>query len=447
MARRPPPWARASLATAGVTAVVLLLVFAGPTCSSSPNEMVAPRLVFPDASFPVASHERGTPPETLATIDQYRPSWRLGLRLHETRLDPDWKERRAKIEVLRREGATGSAAPDHEPSRDVRDYAIGDLLPFGSILVGISTATVQLLVADAELVSLNDQGQVVSLQDFRAAYEAPRLKLARQDAAYQQALLEVVAYLRSSDADEVQGAIDALIEAGPAAVATLVPYAESVTLVATSTFTFGGGTDVRQPQVFGDLIVGVLEAITGHSFGDPMASGYLEEDRRWIRRQWARWLGVAFEERDLPAIPNVAADASAVVADVLVAAAPVTGADAAVMDAATSDPIAAEVDGPPDASAAAEVDVTTLDPPATDVDGPPSSTPVMDASAANESDASDGSLAAETVEPGGRASAGPDAADAGLVAAPKRQASVPQASTKDDRRAATSSTSTTAGGR
>ena len=242
----------------------------------SPPPRTAPFLVYPEGRVPVASFERGAPPDVVSTANRIRPSWNLGMRLERTEIGATWSDHRAVIDV------------SGEPG--VRAYAIGDLLPYGAVLVGVSTGAVQLMVADSELVYLNDRGKIRSVQDFRAAYEPAALRATRENKAFRAALLEVLAFLRSDDPQEVQGAIDAVIASGSAAVGPIIPFVESALPVATSTATYVfAGAEPRQPAVYGDLVVGILQAITGQSFGDPMADGLTSEERMNIRAQWTRW--------------------------------------------------------------------------------------------------------------------------------------------------------------
>lgn len=265
----------AAAATALVASVVELRWFGGPR-SVPASESRRPRRLIPiERPVPVASHERGTAPEVLATVDQFRPPWSLGLALIETRQFDEWSDHRA---LVRHDGR-------------VRAYAIGDLLPHGAILVAIGAGAVLLMVGDVELVRLGLDGSVASVHDFRTIDDRRRLRVVSNNKEYREALLDVLAFLRSEDPKEVQGAIDALIDAGPAAVGVIVPYADSQIPVATATYAFAS-VEPRRPYVYGDVIVGILEAITGHSFGDPMAGQQTEEERQSIRRQWPRWWGL-----------------------------------------------------------------------------------------------------------------------------------------------------------
>ena len=246
--------------------------------SSTPDFRSAPVLERRPIMAPVASSLRATPPDITRTAGVVRPPWNLGLRLVGTRRGSRWSAHRAIIE-RRADG-------------DSRSYAIGDLLPYGSVLVAVSTGAVQLMVGDEELVYLDVAGDVRSVQDFRTAYERAPLRRAPDDKALEAALAEILPSLRSRDPAEVQGAIDALIEAGGPAVGWLVPFATSELEVVTTTvgFVFAGSA-ARRARVHGDLIVGILQAVTGQSFGDPMAPDLSDDKRLWIRQQWLRWWG------------------------------------------------------------------------------------------------------------------------------------------------------------
>ena len=262
-------------AITATTAITAISVAGCERRSDDPLE--PPHLVSPDSPVAQASHERGTPPGILATVDQVRPPWNLGFRLVATDMGADWSEHRALVE-----DGTG-----------LRSYAIGDLLPYGAVLVAVSTGAVQLMLGDVELVQLEADGSIASVQDFRSVYEPSRPPVVQSDPAFRQAILDVLAFLRSDDRAEVQGAIDALVEAGAPAVGVIVPYASSTVPVATSTYTFSFmDAAPRRAQVYGDIVVGILEAITGQTFGDPMAPGQTDIERQHIRRQWLRWWGV-----------------------------------------------------------------------------------------------------------------------------------------------------------
>lgn len=236
-----------------------------------------PHLVPWEAPLPVAVDQRATAPEILASVDQVRPPWSLGLRLRNTYIGRHWTEHRALIE----DASDGV----------LRTYAIGDLLPYASVLVGVSTGAAELTIADEELIRIDVRGRVRSVHDFRTAYERTALRRAAKDVDLEKALVEVLGLLRSEDTEVVQEAIDALVDAGSPAVGVLVPYVESVVPVATSTYSIGASSSIR-PRVYGDVIVGVLQAITGQSFGDPSAPGQSAADRAWIRAQWTRWFGL-----------------------------------------------------------------------------------------------------------------------------------------------------------
>ena len=248
-----------------------------------------PLLVGWQAPLPVAADRRETAPDVIATANVVRPPWNLGLRLRNTYIGRDWSEHRALIE--------------HVPDGDLRTYAIGDLLPYASVLVGVSTGAIELTIADEELIYIDVKGRVRSVADFRTAYERRALRRAAEDQELTRSLAKVLELLRSDDPDIVQDAINALIAAGAPAVGTLVRHVESQDPISSASYIFSEGSDA-QPRVYGDVIIGILQAITGQSFGDPMAPDQSDADRAWIRAQWSRWFGLpstaAVEDRSDP---------------------------------------------------------------------------------------------------------------------------------------------------
>lgn len=303
---------------------------AGPPPPSSASASRPPALVVPPRALPRAAARRVTPPEVLATAEQALPPWSLSFGLKETRIGRRWTDHRAVIEDRR--------------ARDVRSYAIGDLLPYGAVLVGVSTGTVQLMVADRELVRLDVGGRLRSVQDFRAAYERAALRRVKEDVRLQDAVQQVLPFLRSSDPAEVQGAIEALIDAGGPAVGELIPYVESQVAVSTSTDAYSfGGRAPRRPRVYGDLIVGILQAITGQSFGDPMAPELSDGKRAWIRAQWRRWWGATAQATSSEAASGQTATSTASKASTATVAGPATPATPKAMTATVAVPTASEV--------------------------------------------------------------------------------------------------------
>ncbi len=190
-----------------------------------------------------------------------------------------WVEHRAVVEDTK--------------TRDQRSYAIGDLLPHGSLLVGISTGSAQVLVADVELVEITTKGKLRSLSDFRTAYEARPLKRVPKLApAYVQGAQQTLLATLGEDPVQVQRAIDELIAAGEPAIDLIIEAVDSETPVLAYDYVFSPAQGVHRPKVQGDIVVGVLEAVTGQSFGDIFGPDVSAVRRREVGRAWKRWWGV-----------------------------------------------------------------------------------------------------------------------------------------------------------
>lgn len=222
-----------------------------------------------------ASIERAVPNGILETASSRVAAFAPGLKLRATRLDPNWQASRAEIEDL----TTG----------DVRAYAIGDLLPHGSLLVGITERSADVMVADSELVRLQVNGKVRPLQDLRTAFEAQPLERAPDlSEDYRDAVEEAVYVLRTGEADVVQEYVDELVACGDPAVEILIDYVDDPVPVAPGLYEVPAGDGaVVEPKIAGDLVIAVLERITGQTFGDPTRG-----DRREIADAWRRWWGV-----------------------------------------------------------------------------------------------------------------------------------------------------------
>ena len=101
------------------------------------------------------------PTEILGTAERRAAAYAPGLRLLSTERAAAWEQHRAKI----RDEATG----------DVRSYGIGDLLPHGSLLVGLSTGSAEVMVADRTLVRRYTHGRVWAVEASPTADEATAL--------------------------------------------------------------------------------------------------------------------------------------------------------------------------------------------------------------------------------------------------------------------------------
>lgn len=275
-------WAVLAVVTAFVVAVLHGALGSAPAPSPPPPE--APAVVLPwvaevAPSTVVASMERGVPPSVEATADVVAAAWAPGLRLVEARRGKTWEAHRALIE----DATTG----------DARLYAIGDLLPHGSLLVAVSTAAVDVLVADMELVRLYEKGGLRSIHDFRTALEAQPLARAPELAdAYVEGAAAAVQATLSEDPEVVQAAIDALIEAGEPALELIIAEATSEAPVAAYPYRFpSGGERQGIPVVQGDVVIGVLEAVTGQTFGDVFRPDITRAERLEIAGKWRSWWG------------------------------------------------------------------------------------------------------------------------------------------------------------
>ena len=249
----------------------------------APDPVPSPAMVLPwvqTASTPPvqARLSRGVPPSVLASADLTPVPWAPGLRLHKASLQGPWPQYRALVEDL--------------TTKDLRSYAIGDLLPHGSLLVGISTGAAQVLVADVELIELRTNGKLRSLHDFRAAYEARPLPRAPELAkAYVEGAQDTLQALLDDDPAVVQQAIDELIAAGEPAVELMLPFVDSDAPVVPYGYVFGEGP-AQTPSYQGDIVVGVLQVITQQSFGDVFGPSGDRAGREQVARAWRRWWGL-----------------------------------------------------------------------------------------------------------------------------------------------------------
>ncbi|MBK8010764.1 MAG: hypothetical protein IPK13_05400 [Deltaproteobacteria bacterium] len=220
------------------------------------------------------------PPGLLRSAERLAAPWSPGLRLRAVHRRDEWAAHRAEIE--------------DRATKDVRAYAIGDLLPHGSMLVAIDERSVDIFVADRELVRLNVDGSFRSVDDFstrggRTRGPAPMTRAEGMDDAYRRAVTQAIESLASEDEALVQRIIDRLIDGGDPVVELLVPYADREDEVASGPFAFPSGGRTRTPRALGDIVVGILERITGQSFGDPMTETTTPDDRARIARAWAQW--------------------------------------------------------------------------------------------------------------------------------------------------------------
>lgn len=245
-----------------------------------------------------ASSATRIPPGVLRSSERLAAPWSPGLRLRAVHREVAWAAHRAEIEDL--------------TTQDVRAYAIGDLLPHGSMLVAIDAHSADVFVADREIVRLNLDGSFRSVDDFSAARAwngardgawrvargrsrgrrsgpPPMTRADGMDDAYRAAVTDAIESLASEDEVLVQRIIDRLIDGGDPVVELLIPYVDREDAVALGPFGFPSGQRARAPRVLGDIVMGILERITGQSFGDPMIETITSEERARIAQAWAQW--------------------------------------------------------------------------------------------------------------------------------------------------------------
>lgn len=239
------------------------------------GEVEVPALVAPVAA-PLAG-ERTVPPSVEDDFHVKAAPWAPGVRLKRTVMEGPWEERRALIEDL--------------TDGDVRSYAIGDLLPHGSLLVGISTTAADILVADREIVRLADDGSLASFEDFRDATLVRGPQRVAPAPVFDEAAEAAVEALLSEDPGLVQQAIDALADAGDPVADLLMAHVGSIIPIPSLEYEVPSGSGrVVRPNVQGDLVIAILEDITGQTFGD---STVLEAGaRRELVDRWRRWWGL-----------------------------------------------------------------------------------------------------------------------------------------------------------
>jgi hypothetical protein len=251
--------AAAATSTVAATALPTLIELPQPEVVAEPFARVVPAEILRTATVAAAPHAPGI--KLVRTVPG-----REG-----------WEDRRAEIEDRLR--------------GDVRAYAIGDLLPYGSLLVGISTAAIDVMVGDAHLIRLYTDGSIEMIEDLEAAFEPRALPMAKQQEPedadeVRLALID----LRSDDPTIVQAAIDRLIAAGHPGIELIVPHVESSLPVRSAEYAFPSGSQVEmRPRVVGEVAMMVLEQITGQTFGDVAREDLTAEQRRDIAESWLRF--------------------------------------------------------------------------------------------------------------------------------------------------------------
>ncbi len=263
-------WLLLLLTLGGSLIVAVLLSRTAPSPKPAPKAPDAGFLPVLDSTsdFVVNARWERAVPESLRSNEMQAAPWAPGLRIHRLR-GGAWEDRRAELEDV----ATG----------DIRAYAIGDLLPHGSLLVGISSASVQLLVADRELVALDTLGKVSSLERFEARAGAS-LRPAAVDPGYAAAVEEALYALGGADDVLAQAAVDALIAAGDPVIDHVIRQVDSAVPLPPRSLQYGNRSATVSTR--GQAILLVLEAITGQNFGDPLGP-----DAERTCRAWLRWWG------------------------------------------------------------------------------------------------------------------------------------------------------------
>lgn len=281
MSGADPKAAWGLLVIAGSTALAVVVVLAWRSQVPAPIERpsIQPGLLEPsEIDRAVPTGVAIVPTEILGTAERRAAPYAPGLRLLSTERAAAWERHRATI----RDEATG----------DVRSYGIGDLLPHGSLLVGLSTGSAEVMVADRTLVRLYTDGRLLTVEDFRTADEAkPLLVVPDRDQAYRAGALETLGVARGDDPIEAQRAVDQLIDAGEPVIEVLITRVDSLLPTPGHTLCFPSETGrCFAARVEGDLVVGVLERLTGQSFGDVAAGP--PQSHREIHRAWLRWWGL-----------------------------------------------------------------------------------------------------------------------------------------------------------
>jgi hypothetical protein len=221
---------------------------------------------------------RPVPVEVLKTASVVASPHAPGLRLLRSTMNAAWERRRAEIE--------------DRTSGESRTYAIGDLLPHGSLLVGISTTTADIMVGDAHLVRLHEDGRIEPIEDLSKAEIGGivPVKGAAADPVDSDKVRLALIDVRGDDPTQVQAAIDELIAGGDPAVEILMPQVDSLLPVRQAEYAFPSGSELQaRPKVLGEIVMLVLERITGQKFGDVAKEELKDEERRRIARAWRRW--------------------------------------------------------------------------------------------------------------------------------------------------------------
>lgn len=222
--------------------------------------------------------ERGVPLDVLKTATVTAAPWAPGLRLVKTALGTEWEAARAELE--------------DKTNGDVRAYAIGDLLPHGSLLVGITEKSADIMVADTHLVRLWVDGKLERLHDLTQPITKPLKVASDLDPDYEDRIRVALVDLRSDDPSVVQTAIDELVAAGDPALELLMPQVDSLAPVRAAEYSFPAGGDLQaRPRTAGVIVMLIVERITGQTFGDLTKETLTDAEARQTASAWKRWWG------------------------------------------------------------------------------------------------------------------------------------------------------------
>ena len=258
--------------------IAVLIIF--PSCNSNNKESAVINLapvVQTVGPKPSIGRREGVPEEIRKTFGRLKS--KINLKIQKITYGEKWEDSRAWI----------------TNGNDTRSYATGDLLPHGSLLVGIKPKSVIIFAADTIFVSLDTRGKQKLLLDYSAgkALKARRSKpspgiqrtkqSAKQARKYKAAAKRAVQALASDDAQLAQKATDALFAAGMPVVEHLIPHVASKQRVQTKTVEIDG----RQisSRTVGNRVIRLLEAITGQTFGNPENT----ELNQKVVDQWLNW--------------------------------------------------------------------------------------------------------------------------------------------------------------
>lgn len=236
----------------------------------------APASTGPRAGGPAATSPAGADPASAPPAPARTPA-----------PPPDWTRTAsatAALRVLDASAAAGRATARVGPdeARAIR-VSSGDILPMGWVVTNVQTTPPRVQVWDGgeRILELRPDAAPKLLEQLKPA--APARKSGTAVGPKARALLEDL----GADAAINQAIADALLGAGEAVVPSLIAATDDRRPIAGPVRIAGKTYPVRYA---GDLIIGLLEAITGQTFGAPTG------DRRTaVARAWQRWWGGSTE--------------------------------------------------------------------------------------------------------------------------------------------------------